>query len=298
LIDLLIDDACLGFSHTLAIEKHSGRLIAFGDNSKGQADGIGNATVVCDPTTPSFLNGVRVASAATGLFHSAVVTADGALITFGCGRVGQSLPPAQEVDGASFGRWSPDDGSKVVKVSCGRSHTLALDDRGRVWSFGDNKYGQLGRLLPSDQKHDAAPGLVQIPNGCQVYDVQSGWSHAFALCKDESSSVLAYGWGRNDKGQLGSGSQGHVALPTPVFADRDIRSLSCGSEFTVIVDVADALWGCGWNEHGNLATGRTEDCLQLTRSMGATLASPPGYPDTSRTCVACGGAHTIAMKVV
>ena len=36
---------------------------------------------------------------------------------------------------------------RIVHVSCGSgdAHTLALDDNGRVWSWGDGDYGKLGR---------------------------------------------------------------------------------------------------------------------------------------------------------
>ena len=36
---------------------------------------------------------------------------------------------------------------KVVQISCGSgdAHTLALDENGKVWSWGDGDYGKLGR---------------------------------------------------------------------------------------------------------------------------------------------------------
>ena len=42
------------------------------------------------------------------------------------------------------GRWHPVDGSKMVRVACGRRHTVALDENGWVWTLGDKKYSQLG----------------------------------------------------------------------------------------------------------------------------------------------------------
>ena len=36
---------------------------------------------------------------------------------------------------------------KWMDVSCGSCFTIAIDTSGRVWTVGDNKYGQLGRLL-------------------------------------------------------------------------------------------------------------------------------------------------------
>jgi alpha-tubulin suppressor-like RCC1 family protein len=33
-----------------------------------------------------------------------------------------------------------------VKLACGGSHSLLITDKGKVFSFGSNKYGQLGLL--------------------------------------------------------------------------------------------------------------------------------------------------------
>ena len=35
--------------------------------------------------------------------------------------------------------WRPPDGALLVDVSCGMHMTMVVDDRGRIWSFGDNK---------------------------------------------------------------------------------------------------------------------------------------------------------------
>lgn len=37
------------------------------------------------------------------------------------------------------------DGNYFVKVSAGRYHSVALDDNGRVYTWGLNDYGQLAR---------------------------------------------------------------------------------------------------------------------------------------------------------
>lgn len=32
----------------------------------------------------------------------------------------------------------------VVKVLCGSHHTIIMDDKKKLYAFGDNRYGQLG----------------------------------------------------------------------------------------------------------------------------------------------------------
>ncbi len=38
---------------------------------------------------------------------------------------------------------------KIVAISCGETHTLALTDSGHLYSFGGNTCGQLGQFHPS-----------------------------------------------------------------------------------------------------------------------------------------------------
>ena len=45
----------------------------------------------------------------------------------------------------------------ITKVVCGKSHTLALNDNGQVYSWGDNSYGKLGQGKKPDIKE---PELV------------------------------------------------------------------------------------------------------------------------------------------
>lgn len=33
---------------------------------------------------------------------------------------------------------------KVVRVECGADFTIIQDDKGKLFAFGDNRYGQLG----------------------------------------------------------------------------------------------------------------------------------------------------------
>jgi alpha-tubulin suppressor-like RCC1 family protein len=282
-----IEDASLGHSHTLVIEKDTARLYAFGDNSRGQVLGEPCIDKVTQPTTPRLLQDDQVSCVATGLFHSAVVTYKGELVTFGCDRFGQSL---------ESGRWKPRDESRVAQVACGRHHTVALDSQGRIWTFGDNKYGQLGR----EGKRDNIPALVQTPAGLSFFNVESGWSHTVALAKDEQGAVVVFGWGRNDKGQLGTGNAEPVLQPTRLYSTLEtVVSVACGSEFTVVVDKNDSLWACGWNEHGNLGTGTAqESSFELGRiTGGAPIVKTPGNSKESRLCVAAGGAHVLAIKV-
>jgi alpha-tubulin suppressor-like RCC1 family protein len=299
--DVLVEKVALGFFHTLVIEKVTGYLYAFGNNERGQVNGIPSNSSSDVPQQLAGFTGQRFVGVAGGLLHSAAISAEGELFTFGCKRFGQTL----SFDNEAIGRWKPYDGSKLVQVACGRHHSVVLDEYGRIWTFGENKYGQLGRQIQG--KFDAVPALVDFDNKLGLSDsgrcceIIAGWSHTIAKVDYGDGEFQYYGWGRNDKGQLGLGQllKGHVQTPVRLFESiSNIQSVVCGSESTMLCQDDGSIWGCGWNEHGNLSLGTTsdQDALEPTRIQGARITSPPTSHHLSmKIKLAAGGAHFLAM---
>ena len=294
---ILVERVSLGFAHTLVVEKGTGKLFAFGDNERGQVTGQVPSDArkgISIPSTPEFLKDDRVVAAGAGLFHSAVISSHGDLIAFGCNRFGQSLTasgssnhPPQYV----FGRWKPQD-AKCVHVACGQRHTVVCDDKNRIWTFGDNKHGQLGRLTEGNK--DPSPAVVasleELLSPHSTVKVHCGWSHTIVECQSPSGDTMFYGFGRNDKGQLGTGNDEQVPIPKEL--------LECGSESTMLLDKDGNLFGCGWNEHGNLGTGDQNDRLSLSRAQGVKVSTSPDILEgTSSLALAVGGAHFITASV-
>lgn len=313
--------AALGHTHTLVIEADTERVFGFGDDGRGQVSGGGDGDVARGPShvprTPVELSHERCVDVAAGLFHSAAVTRGGELVTWGCGRFGQRLVTSR---GAStVGRWRPDDGSKLVRAACGRRHTVALDEHGRVWTLGDNKYGQLGRTAGAGvTASHVEPQLVEGPlgrvdSGC--FDIRSGWSHVLAVVRDgRTDEVTLFGWGRNDKGQLGTGTspRGYVSVPrvlrpsTGARGDNDGRAVSilsarCGAECSHVLDAGGTIHSTGWNEHGNLGVSGEggvydECCSSWTVTAGARVTAPShGGAQAVEKIFAVGGAHMVVM---
>ena len=61
-------------------------------------------------------------------------------------------------------------------IACGESNTLAIDEYGNVWAFGENYQGELGlgdintRLVPTkvDRLHP-----IKVPNGQRIKSAAS-----------------------------------------------------------------------------------------------------------------------------
>ena len=90
---------------------------------------------------------------------------------------------------------------RVIGLSTGDYHILALLESGKVYGWGRNSEGQLGN---GNTRESNRPQLIEaIPD--KVVAISAGEYHSLALL--ESGEV--YGWGRNSAGQLG----GDIYLP-------------------------------------------------------------------------------------
>uniref|UniRef100_A0A8C6HDX1 Uncharacterized protein n=1 Tax=Mus spicilegus TaxID=10103 RepID=A0A8C6HDX1_MUSSI len=87
-------------------------------------------------------------------------------------------------------------GIKIIQVSCGHYHSLALSEGGHVFSWGRNSEGQLG--LGKNSRSQAIPQKVKSLEGIPLAQVAAGGTHSFAL----SLTGTSFGWGSNRYGQL------------------------------------------------------------------------------------------------
>ena len=285
-VPFAVQSCALGFGHSLFLDL-AGKLFAMGDNAKGQVTGAGTGNDVAEPIIPTMLENTTVVTMAAGLFHSAAVTIHGSVIEWGGGKPDMT--------------WTPR--SRAIGVACGRKYTVAFLADGTIWSWGrDNKYGQLGRVTAegAEISNMHEPTVLQIPwspDELQILDIQTGWSHTVVMLEDiETKERILYGWGRNDKGQLGLGHTEHVFTPTRLTLKSTVQSFSCGSEFTFVVSGKGGLWACGWNEHGNLGYSHDMEYSESWRSIkhGRLVQPPCTNPDNDSVFhIAAGGSHVL-----
>lgn len=75
--------------------------------------------------------------------------------------------------------------------------SLSLAAGGQIFSWGQNKYGQLG--LGSQGVSVSTPQVIQSLQGVPFAQISAGGAHSFGL----TLSGAIFGWGRNKFGQLG-----------------------------------------------------------------------------------------------
>ncbi|KAF7290138.1 RCC1/BLIP-II proteni [Mycena kentingensis (nom. inval.)] len=152
-------------------------------------------------------------------------------------------------------------------IALGHQHTVVLDSSGGLVAFGSNRKQQLDGL-----------------DGLHARSVHCTWNGTYVVTTE--GHLLSTG--SNIHGQLGRDTNtciDHVAFPFNA-ATHDLVQLACGSEHVLAVfrtpQSALEVWGWGWNEHGNLGSGSTEDA-HMPRKLWPSDSAPtiPGSENVS-----------------
>lgn len=314
-----------GERHSLALSS-GGVVYAWGDNRHGQLgidsrmDRSDNPYPVMDCTDPFSGRCVplmNVQAIAAGRYFSLAVDNWGGLWAWGSnahGQLGQD-PGGPEVCGDGYDVCSPSavrvsvsGGEQFIfdAVAAGAGHALALDRFGRVWSWGDNDYGQLGRdalhVLGATQNGDYVPRMVTLtePEGPleDVQIVRAGAHHSLAMQTAHVGEYVdgtVWAWGRNDLGQVGDlGREPVIAAPVLVWAEEMgcVAGISAGDHHSLALSIASGdhgqVWAWGTNAAGQLGTADRRD-----PAWGPVLGLPPPFAN-AWVCLAGGGEHTVA----
>ncbi|NWJ07229.1 HERC5 ligase, partial [Crypturellus undulatus] len=145
-----------GGAHSLALSV-SGAVYSWGKNACGQL-GLGHTE---DRDCPSYIGALqhwKTVFISCGADHTAVLSKDGLVCTFGAGEAGQlghNSTRNEQTPRVVAELW----GARVSQVACGRwentrktRHTLVyVPALGKVYSFGSGEGGQLGNESHSNQ---------------------------------------------------------------------------------------------------------------------------------------------------
>ncbi|XP_078055944.1 putative E3 ubiquitin-protein ligase HERC1 [Mustelus asterias] len=234
--------------HTLAFTTE-GEVFSWGDGDYGKL-GHGNSSTQKYPKLiQGPLQGKAVVCVSAGYRHSAAVTEDGELYTWGEGDFGRLG------HGDSNSRNIPTlvkDISNVGEVSCGSSHTIALSKDGRTaWSFGGGDNGKLGH---GDTNRVYKPKVIEALQGMFIRKVCAGSQSSLAL----TSTGQVYAWGCG--ACLGCGSSEATALRPKLIeelATTRIVDLSIGDSHCLALSHDNEVYAWGNNSMGQCGQGNS-----------------------------------------
>lgn len=264
--------------HYIAITVNQ-EVYAWGIGDNGRL-GLGeDCTTMTKPTKVISLNEKQVIGASCGTTYSAVYTANGELYTFGQGLFGK------------LGHGNSDDkfvptlvnalkSHKIVDVACGDTHTLCVNDQGKVFAFGDSDFGKLGVGLTNGSQ---VPILVDTLSN--IRNVYAGSHFSMAMSND---GISLYSFGKG-------GRLGHENVLEDLYIPKKIEGLngkkinkvSIGSAHCLLLTENGELYGFGKNDFSQICP----PCITKETVIAKPILTTPPFLKISG--ISCGSTQSI-----
>lgn len=258
-----------GAYHSVAL-RSDGEVWTWGRNADGQLGrGAVSATPEASPR-PVSLPGPMTAVAA-GAGHSLALDALGNVWAWGRNNRGQAgsaltggpvLTPVQVSLPVT-----------VVAIAARADYSLAVDEDGDVWAWGQNTDGELGQRTADTGAH-FTPVRVVLPqlaandecltrtghtteplDAYRITAVAAGGHHVLAL----SRTGCIWAWGRNDAAQIGTGTESStpIVVPTLVRSIPRAKAIAAGESHSLLYnDEGNRVpWAWGLNTSGQVGAG-------------------------------------------
>ncbi|KYR00678.1 regulator of chromosome condensation domain-containing protein [Tieghemostelium lacteum] len=151
-------------------------------------------------------------------------------------------------------------GIGIVAVASGMRHSIALDNCGRVYVWGCNKFGQL--YLDKDTVIiQNEPTKLDLPD--KVIQIACGSKHSCLILQTECGQYNLLAAGSNKYGQLANDDTFICKFTIPVndiYSGSSISKLNlqCGWSNTCLL-IDKNLFICGRSEYGQLGNGNTQN---------------------------------------
>ncbi len=289
----------VGGYHTLAL-KSDGTVWAWGFSP------LGDGTYM-DASTPIQVKGVGgigyltdIEQIAAGFGHKVALKSDGTVYAWGINNYGQvgdntktdKIIPIQ-VKGVGGTGYLTD--IIQIKASTGGGCTVALKSDGTVYTWGDNRYGQLGDntttegLTPTQVKGVGGTGYLT-----GITQISSGEFHALALKNDGT----VWAWGGNGAGALGDNTTTGRLTPIQVKGVggvgnlTDIAQISASGSYTLALKNDGTVLAWGANTSGKLGDNTTTSRYTPVQVKGV---GGIGYL-SGIVQVTAGFYHAVALK--
>lgn len=125
---------------------------------------------------------------------------------------------------------------------------MSLMENGEVYTWGSNKYGQLG--LGSNEP-SSRPIHVNFKGRANfITKVSAGWNHTLCIEGDEGR---VFGFGANESGQLGSGDYENANQPTRCLGlEFRMTEIAAGTKHSLALSSDGKIYASGSNRANEL----------------------------------------------
>ena len=324
-------NASCGNEHSLILSKDN-EVYAFGNNEDGVLGLNDNKIKKYEFTKINFgIYTNKIKDIASGTVHNLALTMDNKLFSWGSSQGGQlGLPEnyllSQPGYKTSFFLATPtliqifskNNNKKcdeIIKIGCGEAHSIALNSKGKVYSWGFGSNGQLGLGFCEDSFEPGSglyksrrfiPEYINYLEDENIIDIKCG--KTFTMFINDKNEL--YASGVNDLNQLGLNEcspKDHLVnkdvqcydfvFPTKVdcFLNMKVLKISCGEGhcLAIIKDLISniqTIWSWGNNKFGQLGQGQN-----IKKSTPNPINYLSEYNSKKFGEIACGGFHSLCL---
>lgn len=173
--------------------------------------------------------------------------------------------------------------TNAISVVAGQFLYAAIDQPGKVYTWGFNTDGALGR--PSTQTNASPEVIASLP---EIQEIAIGDNFMIALSKDQR----VYGWGSNSAGQLGLGHLSKVISPESITLSPKINRIAAGSTHVLALTTDGKVLGWGSNHFGQV--GLSQGDQKLNQAF-ISQPRPILFPEKI-TAIAAGMHYSLALS--
>lgn len=225
-----VDQIACGMRHSLALLKgeYGDQVYGFGSGKRGQLGIFNKVKFVNLPQSVDGLKEVNVSSITANGDHSAALSDNGHLYTWGRGFGGKADVSCPNIVISPF---------TFTQAALGWNHALILTDEGEVFMLGGKHHGVLDNPQKENlvkQELNEEVEKIRDLDGIKVVGVASGSEHS--VLTTENGMIMTWGWGEH--GQLGLGKTCDEISPQVVNIGKNegvTSKVYCGSGFTFVV---------------------------------------------------------------
>jgi alpha-tubulin suppressor-like RCC1 family protein len=168
----------------------------------------------------------------------------------GIGNFGDYISTPTQITANGF------DSSNIINIASKENHTLFVTSNLKVYSCGNNGFGQLGRDTGGNSSTEPIQIILNGFISSNIISASCGINHSLFL----TSNYKVYSCGHNGQGQLGQGTIGtDVLTPTELrtdgFNQSNIISIAGGAAHSLFLTSNFKVFSCGQNNNGQLGHG-------------------------------------------
>lgn len=175
---------------------------------------------------------------------------------------------------------------KIIDISAGNNFCIALDENGKLYSWGLNNYGQLGE---GDSYVVSKPVNIDALNHHKIIKISCGENFSMAL----SDKGEVFSWGMGNCGQLGHGNKEDIKTPKIIHSQDRVKDISCGDTHSAFLTVKGEVFCFGNGKEGQMGRGKE---IESSAGYRMTPMEVKFFKDNGLriNSIFCGGYHNIA----